>query len=101
MRRGFAYPPTNRRRRLGNSTVPAQGLKAERPNHVWALDFRHDATNDGRELKFLNIVDEFTCEALAIEVDRTINADATVQVLERLAPERGAPPTSAPTTAPS
>jgi putative transposase len=80
-----------KRRRLGNSTVPAQRLKAEHPNHVWALDFQHDATNDGRELKFLNIVDEFTREALAIEVARTINADATVQVLERLAAERGAP----------
>ncbi len=80
-----------KRRRLGDSTVPARRLCAERPNHVWALDFQHDATTDGRELKFLNIVDEFTREALAIEVDRTINADQTVQVLERLAAERGAP----------
>ncbi|HEY6549863.1 MAG TPA: integrase core domain-containing protein, partial [Solirubrobacterales bacterium] len=42
-------------------------------------------------LKFLNVVDEFTREALAIEVDRTINAEETVKVLERLAAERGAP----------
>jgi putative transposase len=80
-----------KRRRIGASTVPAQRLCACRPNHVWALDFQHDATEDGRELKFLNVVDEFTREALAIEVDRTINADATVTVLERLAKERGAP----------
>lgn len=80
-----------KRRRLGESTVPANRLKAEYPNHVWALDFQHDATNDGRELKFLNVVDEFTREALAIEVDRTINAEETVGVLERLATERGAP----------
>jgi len=80
-----------KRRRLGESTTAADRLKAEHPNHVWALDFQHDATDDGRELKFLNIVDEFTREALAIEVDRTINAEETVNVLERLAAERGAP----------
>jgi putative transposase len=80
-----------KRRRLGVSTAAADRLKACRPNHVWALDFQHDATEDGRELKFLNILDEFTREALAIEVERTINADATVKVLEHLATERGAP----------
>jgi putative transposase len=80
-----------KRRRLGNSTVPADRLRAEYPNHVWALDYQHDATEDGRELKFLNIVDEFTREALAIEVDRSINAEETVAVLRRLAAERGAP----------
>ena len=80
-----------KRRRIGHSTVPANRLSAQFPNHVWALDFQHDASSDGRELKFLNVVDEFTREALAIEVDRTINADQTVAVLERLAKERGVP----------
>ena len=80
-----------KRRRIGNSTVPANRLSAQYPNHVWALDFQHDASSDGRELKFLNVVDEFTREALAIKVDRTINADQTVAVLERLAKERGVP----------
>jgi transposase InsO family protein len=80
-----------KRRRLGVSTAPSDRLKAEHPNHVWALDFQHDATDDGRELKFLNVVDEFTREALAIEVDRSIDAEETVRVLERLAAERGAP----------
>jgi putative transposase len=80
-----------KRRRLGTSTTAADRLKAERPNHVWALDYQHDATEDGRELKFLNVVDEFTREALAIEVDRSIDAEETVAVLGRLAGERGAP----------
>lgn len=82
---------TKKRRRLGVSTAASDRLKAERPNHVWALDFQHDATEDGRELKFLNVVDEFTREALAIEVDRSIDAEETVAVLKRLAAERGAP----------
>jgi putative transposase len=80
-----------KRRRLGESTTAADRLQAEFPNHVWALDFQHDATEDGRELKFLNVVDEFTREALAIEVDRSIDAEETVVVLGRLAAKRGAP----------
>ena len=39
---------TRKRRRLGESTVPAQRLRAERPNHVWAFDFQFDQTADGR-----------------------------------------------------
>lgn len=82
---------TKKRRRLGESTTAADRLKAEYPNHVWALDYQHDATSDGRELKFLNVVDEFTREALAIEVERSIDAEETVAVLARLAAKRGAP----------
>ncbi len=40
---------------------------------------------------FLNVVDEFTREALVIELERSIDADQTVAVLERLVTERGAP----------
>jgi putative transposase len=39
---------TRKRQRLGTSTVPAQRLRAERANHVWALDFQFDQTADGR-----------------------------------------------------
>ncbi len=90
---GLRVPARKRkRRRLGQSTAEACGrLRATHPGHLWALDFCHDATADGRELKFLNIVDEFTREALATEVKRTIDADETVAVLERLVAERGAP----------
>ena len=81
-----------KRRRLGESTAAgADRLKAAFPNHVWALDFQHDATTDGRELKLLNVVDEFTRESLAIECERTIDADATVATLERIVSARGAP----------
>ena len=41
------------------------------PNGLWALDFQFDVTADGRTLKMLNVIDEFTREALAIEVDRS------------------------------
>ena len=46
---GLRVPQRRRkRRRLGDSTVPAERLRAERPNHVWALDFQFDQTADGR-----------------------------------------------------
>jgi len=90
---GLRVPKKARkRRRLGESTAAADRLSATHPNHVWALDFQHDATTDGRELKFLNVVDEFTREALAIECDRTIDADETVAILKRLVAQRGTAP---------
>jgi putative transposase len=62
-----------------------------RPNVVWALDFQFDQTADGRQLKLLNVIDEYSRECLAIDVDRSINADEVVRCLERLAGQRGAP----------
>jgi putative transposase len=62
-----------------------------RPNALWALDFQFDVTVDGRTLKLLNIVDEYTRECPAIVVDRSIDADRVVATLDRLAIERGAP----------
>jgi putative transposase len=89
---GLRVPQRKRkRRRLGESTVPAQRLRAERPNQVWAFDFQFDQTACGRAIKLMNIVDEFTREALVMLVARNINADTTVSELERLVAERGAP----------
>jgi putative transposase len=89
---GLRVPVRRRkRRRLGDSTVPAERLRAERPNQVWAFDFQFDRTADGRMLKLLNIVDEFTREALEMLVERNIDADVTTATLDRLVAERGAP----------
>lgn len=90
---GLRVPVRRRkRRRLGSSTVPATRLRAERPDHVWALDFQFDQTADGKTLKLLHVVDEFTREALAIECHRRIDADRTVATLERLVSKRGRAP---------
>jgi putative transposase len=90
---GLRVPARRRKRqRLGMSSRPAARLDAEHPDHVWALDYQFDQTTDGRILKLLNIVDEHTREALAIAVDRRIDADATVNVLDHLVAERGAVP---------
>jgi len=90
---GLRVPQRRRKRqRLGESTVPAQRLRAQEPDEVWALDFQFDQTADGRILKLLHIVDEFTREALAIECRRRIDSDRTVGVLERLIGQRGRAP---------
>lgn len=80
-----------KRRRVGQSTASAERLSATAPNQVWAIDYQFDTTSDGRTLKLCNVTDEFTREALAIEVGRSFNADDTIGVLDRLAADRGAP----------
>ncbi len=82
-------PRRCKRRRLGDGT--AARLRAEHPNHVWAVDFQFDETARHRRLKLLNIVDEFTREALAMHVDHAIGVDAVVDVVARLVAQRGAP----------
>jgi len=90
---GLRVPARRRKRyRLGISTTEAARLRACRPDHVWALDFQFDVTSDGRILKLLHVVDEHTREALAIEVERRIDADRTVSVLERAVAARGRSP---------
>lgn len=71
---------TRKRQRIG----PQRGdrLQAEHPDHVWALDFQYDVTSDGRALRFLNVVDEFSREAFATQAARSFTADDTVAVLE-------------------
>lgn len=80
-----------KRARLGNNR-DGKLLRAERPDHVWALDFQCDETADGRQLRVLNVIDEFTREALASEVARSITAEDTVALLERLVSARGTVP---------
>ena len=52
------------------------------------MDFQFDKTADGRTLKLFNMVDEFTREALATDVDRAIDADGVVDVLGSPGPPR-------------
>jgi transposase InsO family protein len=56
-----------------------------------ALDYQYNQTSDGRMLRLLNIVDEFTREALVMHVGRSITAEQTVTVLQALVAERGCP----------
>ncbi len=66
-------------------------LRSDHRNHVWAYDFVADRTRDGRPLKMLTIVDEYTRECLAIEVERHMKSIDVLQVLSDLFVERGTP----------
>jgi transposase InsO family protein len=69
-----------------------QRMRAGRPDQMWALDFQVDVTVDGRQVRFLNIIDEFTREALATRPARSFTADATVAVLDGLVASLGRRP---------
>jgi putative transposase len=88
---GLRRPPSRKAKKRHPGSSDGIWLRAEFPNCVWALDFQFDETADQRRLKMLNIVDEHTREALAMEVDRSMGADQVVAVIERLVYERGAP----------
>ena len=60
-------------------------------NHVWAIDFVFDTCADGRQLKCLTVVDEWTRECLAIDVAGSIRSKRVVDVLARLVSVHGAP----------
>jgi putative transposase len=86
---GLRVPAKRRKRqRRGDSTIPGDRLRAEHPDHVWAFDFQWDVTEDGRAVKLLYVVDEFTREALVMEADRSIDADKVVDVLDRIVREQ-------------
>jgi len=65
--------------------------RPEHRNHVWAYDFVADRTHDGRPLKMLTVVDEYTRESLAIVVARRMRSIDVLQVLADLFLEHGAP----------
>jgi putative transposase len=90
---GLRVPPRRRKRqRLGTSTAPADRLAASYPDHVWALDYQFDVTATGRVIKILHVVDEFTRESLSDLVEHSIDADATVATLDKIAGRRGSHP---------
>ena len=66
-------------------------LRPERPGHVWAYDFVQDRTRDGKVLRMLVVVDEFTRECLAIRVGRRLGSEEVLEVLAELFVARGAP----------
>jgi putative transposase len=81
-----------RRRRPKKAPRTPGSLVAGAPGQIWALDFVFDETAEGRPIKILNVTDEFTREALACAVARSMDADATVAVVEGLVEKReGAP----------
>jgi putative transposase len=89
-REGLRVPQkSTKRRRPGTSTISIES--AEHPNHVWSYDFVADQTCDGKTLRFLTVIDEYTREALWIECGRRLNSVDVVRVLEQLVEMHGKP----------
>jgi len=63
----------------------------EQVNQTWSLDFMSDSLSNGRPFRTLNVIDDFSREALWIEVDTSLPAQRVVQVLEQLLDWRGKP----------
>jgi len=66
-------------------------LRPEHRNHVWSYDFVEDRTHDGRKIRMLNIIDEFTHECLAIRVSRRLKSSDVIDLLSDLFILRGVP----------
>jgi len=80
-----------RRLLLGESENSCTRRRAEYIDHVWSYDFVMDLTEDGRRLKMMPVVDEYTRECLSIDVGRSITAEDVVETLSSLFRQRGEP----------
>jgi len=63
----------------------------EKPNERWSMDFVTDSTVTGRHFRILAIIDDYSRECPAAEVDTSLGGARVVSVLERLAATRGLP----------
>jgi len=66
-------------------------LRATHKNHVWSWDFVMDRTDDGRVIKILTLIDEYTKEALAVYPARRIRANDVIDIFADVMVERGIP----------
>ena len=74
-REGLKVPSRQKKRgRIWLSDGSCMRHRAEYRNHVWSYDFVEDRTRDGRKLRFLNVVDEWTRKSLAIVVGRSFTS---------------------------
>jgi len=80
-----------KRKRLWFNDGSCVRLRPEHPNHVWSYDFVADRTHDGRSMRMLTLIDEYTRECLTIDVGRKIKAMDVVERLADLFVSRGTP----------
>jgi len=81
-----------RRKKRKHCVRSGQPLRAcNAANQEWALDFVHDAVESGRAIRVLSVVDAYTRECLALEVDTSFASRRVTRVLEGIVAERGLP----------
>jgi transposase InsO family protein len=91
-REGLKVPGKQRpRRRLWLNDGSCIRLRPERRNHVWSYDFVEAQTQDGRKVRLMTLIDEFTRECLAIRVARRINSLGVLETMADAMLVRGIP----------
>ena len=87
---GLSVRKRKRKRAVSAARTPL--VRPARPDEAWGLDFVSDATWSGRKLRLLTVVDLYTREALAIEVDTSLSGVRVARVLDAVIAERGEAP---------
>ena len=91
-REGLKVPRKQRPRgRLWLNDGSCVRLRPERRNHVWSYDFVEAQTHDGRKVRLMTLIDEFTRECLAIRVARRINGLGVLETMADVMIARGVP----------
>ncbi len=91
-REGLKVPKKQRTRgRLWLNDGSCVRLRPERPKHVWIHDFVATQTHDGRSIRLMTLIDEYTRECLAIRVARRINSFGVIEALSDVMLHRGIP----------
>ncbi len=91
-REGLKVPKRQRpRARLWRNDGSCVRLRAERRNHVWSHDFVSGQTHDGRTLRMLTLINEYTRECLAIRVARRLSRYEAIEALAEVMVQRGVP----------
>ncbi len=80
-----------KRKRKRISHIRLELPRATRPNQYWAMDFVTDTLFYGRRIRALAVIDLYTRESLAIEVDHSLSGQRVVRILERLIEQKGVP----------
>jgi len=91
-REGLKVPKKQRPRgRLWLNDGSCVRLRAQHANHVWSYDFVHHVTHDGRSLRMMTLVDEYSREALAIRVARRLGSTQVIETLADAMVVKGVP----------
>ena len=91
-REGLKFPTKQPKRgRLWLNDGSCIRLRPSWKNHVWAYDFVHDRTKDGKAFRMLTIIDEYTRECLAIITKRKLKSGDVLEALGKLFVDRGTP----------
>ena len=89
---GLQLPERHKkRRRLYHKDSSVIRLRPHYQNHIWSIDFVHDKLSNGRSYKMLTVLDEYTREALCVEVRSSMGAQDVLDALYPLLLKHGKP----------